>query len=103
MSIAIIALSSALFVADYPSSNGGLQNDVHTTLKVGGRFVGTKYQQEGEIAFVFSGETVKIWATDIEEITLGSAVKVRGADFEGEEELYDLIRGYIETILPAIS
>lgn len=97
--MAKFTLTPAIFSAEYSADFGGTP-DIFKSLETDGdKFDGVSYQTDSQITFHIKDEDVKIWAEDVEEMTLGAITHYRGNTFTNNQELYDLVKAYSDVLM----
>lgn len=97
--MAKFTLTPAIFSAEYSADFGGTP-DLFPNLETDGdKFNGISYQTDSQITFHIGNENVKIWASDIEEMTLGAITHYRGNTFTNNQELHALVKAYSDVLM----
>lgn len=96
------ALSNTLFSAVYSESIGGALNAT-ALKKVGGNFGGVNFTPDGYLEVQFNSGTVRLWAENIEEFTLGSNTYTKGGSgANGFETIQDAFDNFIEPFVESL-
>lgn len=97
--MAKFTLTPAIFKAEYSADFGGV-NDKSVSLETDGdKYDGFDYQEDGQFVFHIARQDVPIWASDIEEVTLGVITHFRGNTFTTNAELKNLIEAYSDMLM----